>query len=183
MTAHVQENLYLGYYDFPEPIRYANIASTNRKTEGRLVMFFVHNGEDPETAEIQSQVFNIAPDWSKKGLIRNPIPDYNDKIFLGGVYVIEEEIKSNPTASQTNGKGRGQNTRGKSNSPSGQSALPDEVGIIQFRIVGFYEKAGNDKLIHALPGELIIQEASSPSGKSKGRSSGGSGRSGGRSRR
>jgi hypothetical protein len=180
MTAHVEENLYLGYYDFPEPIRYASIASTNRKTEGRLVMFFVHNGEDPETAEIQSQVFNIAPDWSKKGLIRNPIPDYNDKIFLGGVYVIEEEIKSDATKAQASGQGRGKSTRGKSGNQSGQSALPDEVGIIQFRVVGFYEKSGNDKLIHALPGELTIQESNS---ESKGRNSGGSRRSGGRSRR
>lgn len=149
LVAYAQENRYIGYYDHPSPIRYAETTESNRKTEGRLIMFYVNNGEDPESAEIQSTLFNVDPDWSAKGVIRNPLPFFQDKLLLGGIYVIEETFQStdkSAASSSSRGKSRGQDS-------GGGTAETGKVGVIQFKVAGLYHQQGNEQFILALPTE------------------------------
>lgn len=158
LVAFAEENRYIGYYEHPSPIRYAQSTESNRKTEGRLIMFYVNNGEDPESAEIQSTIFNVDPDWSAKGVIRNPIPDFRDKLLLGGLYVIEEPYEANDAkAGQFSSRG---NSRGQQGGRGTAETGP--VGAIQFKVAGLYHQQGNEQLILSLPTEDLRKADTQP---------------------
>ncbi|MEZ5030518.1 MAG: hypothetical protein R2787_03880 [Saprospiraceae bacterium] len=182
MVAHVENNLYVGYYDYPEPIRYASISKNLQRTEGRLILFYVNNGEDPETAEVQAKVFNIDPDWNTKGMIRNPLPDYSDKLFLGGVYVVEESPQ-NVAPPQANEQPKsGRSSRGKSQPTETAKTEGPALGTIQFKVVGLYQRQGNDKYIVTLPAEIEMKAEGGEAQESQSSRSSRSGRSGRSSR-
>lgn len=154
MVSYVADNQYVGSYDYVQPIPYAQITAELTKTEGRLVMFYVDNGEDPETAEVKSLLFNIDPDWDTKGKIRNPIPTFSDKTFLGGIYLIEE--KRSIVGDFSDNPGRSKKTQ--------VETMP--VGSIQFKIVGFYQKQGNDEYIAAIAQEGARDQKTKSSSRS-----------------
>lgn len=134
MLSRVYDNQYLGFYEYNQPIPYAATTTEVTKSEGRLLMFYVENGQDPETAEIKSLLYNIDPDWDTKGKIRNPIPSFKDKTFLGGVYLVEDRTFGSATANNS-----------KRNKKESQEQYA--TGIIQFKLAGFYQRQGNDQYI------------------------------------
>lgn len=164
LVAYAQDNRYIGYYEHPSPLRFAQAVENTRKTEGRLIMFYVNNGEDPELAEVQSTLFNVDPDWSAKGVLRNPLPSFEDKLLLGGVYVVEEAVQMETGQTTAKQSGR-KNSRNEKANPD--NSRQDRVGVIQFKIAGLYHQQGAEQFILAIPSEPL-QKAEDPTDK-KGR--------------
>lgn len=175
MNVYIEEVDRIGYYTSMEINNYMVTSPDRKKTEGRLIIFYVNKGEDPEVAKIKMRVQNVDPEWEGDLGQIDKIQSSTSKI-LGGIYIVEEFLNPVDKLNSVNDNSSKKKSRGSNNNVTTQMAVP--LGVLQYKVVGLYKRIEKKDYIVAFPSKLIQNENVFRDTKSSSKSSSRGGRSG-----
>ena len=171
MISEVDESDQIGFYLNDEITNYTTTTLNKSRTEGRLVLFYVNQGEDEEVARIKWRVQNVDPEWQANLGQVSRIRNKSAKL-LGGMYFVEEYYEPLDKVNTTTvSRSRGKKKKGEEEEVSTTSSLP--LGVVQYKLVGLYKEIENRSYVIALPPEMIAQTTITDSKKSSKKKRGG----------
>jgi len=155
MNVFVDDVDRIGYFTTMNINNYMVTMSDRKRTEGRLIIFYVNQGEDPETAKIKMRVQNVDPEWEGDLGQIDRIQSSTSKI-LGGIYIVEDFLNPVDKLNSINDNSSRKKGRGNNNSDPVQVAIP--LGVVQYKVVGLYKRIEKKDYIVAFPSKLILNE-------------------------